>query len=230
METFKKSRAHRDRRTREDYSSCLKTFVAAGYGHLRIDEVQSKHISEFLDSRPVGQTTKRKYFVALRAFFYLACSKTVFGQKWLETNPVKELPSPAATTPRRVIYTLQEIKDLIQVSAVIGCVPIVILRLFTMLRADEATRFLSTEEIVKVGDTERVRTRDPWDDIDLPNLVLRYHEPTDDRYSRDISPSRCCAYQALRRPTRARMELCLGSDRRGRSIRFVSFAGANWRR
>ena len=109
VETFKKSRAHRDRRTREDYASCLKTFVGAGYGHLRIDEVQSKHISEFLDSRPVGQTTKRKYFVGLRAFFYLACSKTVFGEKWLETNPVKELPTPAATTPRRVIYTLQEI-------------------------------------------------------------------------------------------------------------------------
>lgn len=195
---FFKSRSHRDKRTQDDYRSNLKLFIAA-FGAVRIDSITSAQISEFLHARPLSNTTKRKLWSILRAFFNVACRKTEYGPPWLVDNPVKEVTPPVPVEPKRIIYTLPEVKDLIQVSIYIGCAPLVVFRLFTMLRADEAKRFLSAPAVITSEDNENAarrkkkrktpakvgleayRTKIQWE-----TRLIDYQEPTNSTYTRKI--------------------------------------------
>ncbi len=188
---FLKAKLAKAEGTHRDYEKNLAAFLKAGYGKYRLDDVTTKMVSEFLAKSAVGPTTKSKYFGALRALFYFAMEKSEFvDPPWLEHNPVLDLhQKPKPSVPRRHRYTLAEVKDLIQVALYLRCAPIIILRLHTMLRAEEAERFIDgpTPPPRKRGRPPASAAYNPWAHIDLEQRQLSYHEADSEKDSRDIT-------------------------------------------
>jgi hypothetical protein len=196
---FQKSRAHRDKRTRDDYRFTLRPFIEA-FEKQPIDQITAQQISEFLAARPVSTTTRRKLWSILRVFFNLACKKSEYSPRWLTDNPVKEVTRPNAVSPKRIIYQLSEVKDLIQVAIYLGCAPLIVFRLFTMMRADEAKRFLAThaqvhaeagegqgsDSLKKGRRRKQGIPRDYREDIRHETSIIDFQEPTNPKYSRKI--------------------------------------------
>lgn len=167
-------------------------------GDMRIDLITGKHVTEFLDSRPGGKTTKAKYFGAIRALFYFAIEESdEIPLPFLSKNPALLVRRPPrATTPKRHRYTLQEVRDLIQVSIYLRCAPLVVLRLYTMLRAVEADRLINGPATTPRKGPGRPQKNDPWQSIDLHKEqkegdrkgMLEYHETNEeDPANRDIT-------------------------------------------
>ncbi len=177
--------------TYRDYKKNLAAFLKAGYGDHRIDMVTTAMIAKFLKDCGVGPTTKAKYFGALRALFYFAMQKSEFVETpWLDHNPALDLHQrPTPSVPRRHRYTLAEVKDLIQVSIYLRCAPLVVLRLFTMLRTEEAERFIKgpPPPPKKPGRPRAAAAYNPWAYIDLEQKTLAYHESDSAKDSRDIT-------------------------------------------
>jgi len=177
--------------THHDYQKNLEAFVRAGYGGHRLDEITAKMIADFLAKVKVGPTTKAKYFGALRALFYFAMAKSEFVETpWLEHNPALDLHHPPKpSVPRRVRYTLPEVKDLIQVAIYVGAAPLILLRLFTMLRTEEAERFIRGPVAArrKPGRPRAGSAYSPWAHLDLEQKTLSYHEADGADHSRDIT-------------------------------------------
>ncbi len=199
---FLNSRSHRDKRTQDDYASSLRPFIEQ-FGARKIDSIPPADIAEFIAARQVSATTKHKSWAILHAFFNAACRKSPkFETVWLRENPLRQVLRVKAAAPRRVIYTADETKDLIQVAIYLGCAPIVVFRLFSCLRADEAKKFFADfEEVLpnspnalkKLRRTESGAKRELWvrkkdfrKDLDLNAGIIRYHEETDATYTRTI--------------------------------------------
>lgn len=104
--------------THQDYKKNLEKFAEPPYGDLRLDQITTKHVADFIESKKVGRTTKAKYFGAIRALLYFASSKSEFVETpWISHNPaVDMLHPPKPSVPRRQRYTLDEVRRLIQVS------------------------------------------------------------------------------------------------------------------
>lgn len=183
---FLEDRSDLEKRSIDDYRSTLKLFVEDGFGELKLNEVTPKHIRTFMDGRNVSKTTKSKYYSALRAFFNFAATKRE-GVQLIVENPVLELRKPKSESPRRIIYSLAEVKDLIQISIVLGCAPHVVLRLFTMLRDEETSLFFRKTRTVRANGKERETEWDCWNDINLETGSIRFHDDSAPKYSREIT-------------------------------------------
>ncbi len=160
------------------------------YGDLRVDEVTTKDVAAFLQSRVINKTTESKYYGALRALFYFAARTSEYLEVPLLTdNPVLGILHPAKPTdPKRHRYTVDEIKRLMQVSIYLRCAPLVIVRLFTMLRQCEASRLIAGPK--PTGGRGRPVKYDPWEKFELKRKApkLPYHEADEtDSAARDIT-------------------------------------------
>lgn len=172
---FLDSRAKKNQITRDDYKRYLLAFSKAGFADTPINRITSEDIHGYLAALQVGETTRAKHFGALRAFFYEACKKTAKHVAFIGANPAIEVEAPKPSKPRRHIYTVNEVKALIEVSSYLGCLPLVVFRLFTMLRHEEAARFLARSQ------------KEIWEDINLGTHTLRYHEPDHTENPRPIT-------------------------------------------
>jgi len=123
-------------RTFKSHWSYLKAFCAS-YGKFLVAAITPADIANFIDRSDVGNVAKLHRWDTLHAFFEFCAGKKNIRGAWIGLNPVKQVPEPLYNPKKPQVYTLPEIRRLIDGAILHNYAPSVVVRLFTMIRADE---------------------------------------------------------------------------------------------
>ncbi len=123
-------------RTFKSHWGYLKAFCAS-YGKFLVAAITPADIANFIDRSDVGDVAKLHRWDTLHAFFEFCAGKKNIRGAWIGLNPVKQVPEPTYHPNKPQIYTLPEVKRLIEASIDHSYAPSVVVRLFSMVRTEE---------------------------------------------------------------------------------------------
>ncbi len=105
-------------------------------GETLVAAIQPQHIADFLKETS-GEVARLHRWDTLHAFFEFCRGKKNIEGAWIGRNPVKQVPEPTYHPQKPKVYSASEIKSLIAASIELGYAPSIVIRLFTMIRAEE---------------------------------------------------------------------------------------------
>lgn len=136
VDKFLATRKTASPRTLKSHKGYLDSFCET-YGERLIAAITPLDISDFLDAAKVGDVAKLHRWDSLHALFEFCAGKKNVEGTWIGRNPVKQVPEPTYHPNKPQIYTVPEVRRLIEGSVAYGYAPNVVIRLFSMIRAEE---------------------------------------------------------------------------------------------
>jgi len=136
VDKFLATRKSASLRTFKSHKGYLDSFCLT-YGDRLIAAITPLDISNFLGAAEVGDVAKLHRWDSLHALFEFCLGKKNVEGTWIGRNPVKQVPEPTYHPNKPQIYTVPEVRRLIESSITQSYVPSIVVRLFSMIRSEE---------------------------------------------------------------------------------------------
>jgi len=159
IEKFIATRVDYSPRTIASHRTYLNEF-AQDHGKLLVAAITPQIIDTYLKAVKAGPVAKLHRWSSLHALFEFCHGKKNTEGAWIGINPVKRVPQPVYHPNKPKVYSLAEVRKLIEGAIIFDYSPNVLVRLFSMIRSDEMAAMVANQGSI-------------WPYIDLPNGLIR---------------------------------------------------------